>query len=64
MTDSQSTPRGASPGQADSTSPTTPLEVAAISLHEMFTAYRKAGFTEDQAVKIVAQCVVYGANRA
>jgi hypothetical protein len=34
-----------------------PLEQDATSMHEMFTALRKSGFTEDQALKLVALLV-------
>lgn len=31
----------------------TPLHTAAVSMHEAFTEFVSAGFTEDQALKIV-----------
>lgn len=37
--------------------PPTPLEVAAIGLHESFLAYTAAGFTEDQALELIAKIV-------
>lgn len=49
MADTHSTPQGAS------TLDPTPLEAAAIGLHEAFTAYLAAGFTEDQALTIIAR---------
>lgn len=33
----------------------TPLEAAAIGLHEAYTAYRAAGFTDDEALTIIAR---------
>jgi alkylhydroperoxidase family enzyme len=35
-------------------SPTWTLKESAISAHEVFTTLREAGFTEDQALKLVA----------
>lgn len=36
----------------------TTLETAAFALHEMFTALCQAGFTEDQAISIVAKTMM------
>jgi hypothetical protein len=37
----------------DQSEPFSQLVEAAISAHEMFKAYMQAGFTEDQALKLV-----------
>ncbi|WP_433364053.1 hypothetical protein [Streptosporangium sp. CA-115845] len=42
--------------------PITQLAEAAMSLHEMFTAYVGAGFTDNQALYLVGQLVA-GAHR-
>lgn len=34
-----------------------PLLVAAVGLHESFLAYRSAGFTEEQALSLIAKIV-------
>lgn len=34
-----------------------PLHLAAISLNELFLAYTAAGFTEDQALELIAKIV-------
>lgn len=54
MTDSQSTPKGA-PAFENPSAGLTPMEVSAIGLHEVFTAYVKAGFSEDQSLTIIAR---------
>jgi hypothetical protein len=33
---------------------------SAVALHEMFLSYRKAGFSEDQALKLIACIIVFG----
>jgi hypothetical protein len=33
--------------------PLTVMNQGAVAVHELFTAYMEAGFTEDQALKIV-----------
>lgn len=47
--DSESTAQGAD---------LTPLHLAAIGLHESFLAYTAAGFTEDQALDLIAKMVM------
>lgn len=37
----------------NSEEPLTVLNQGAVAIHELFTAYMEAGFTEDQALKIV-----------
>lgn len=36
----------------------TPLLATAVSLHEWFTALLEAGFSEDQAMKLIVQAMV------
>lgn len=40
----------------------TELQTAATSLHELFTAYTDAGFTEAQAMQIICQHVAVAGN--
>lgn len=46
----------------DPEDPITELATAAVSLHELFTAYVGAGFTENQAIYLVGQLIA-NANR-
>lgn len=39
-----------------------PALEAAIALHEMFLTFVQAGFTEDQALKIVLNMMISGTN--
>jgi hypothetical protein len=41
----------------------TPLQVFAVSLHELFLAFREAGFTESQAMFLTAQRMNADARR-
>lgn len=54
MEDAQSTPDGASIDELGLSVDRSPMVVAAIGLHEAFTAYLAAGFTETQALTIIA----------
>lgn len=54
MDDRSSTPKD---------SPLSPLEVAAVILHERFEAFMRAGFTEAQALHLVSLSVVPTAAR-
>lgn len=54
MDDDGRTEQGASTDGALPADPRTPLVVAAIGLHEVFTSYLAAGFTENQALTIIA----------
>lgn len=38
----------------------TPLAEGAAQLHELFRAYVEAGFTEAQAIDLIARIVAYG----
>lgn len=56
MDDSRRTPEGAiTEGATEPTDPTSPLVKDAIGLHEAYTAYIAAGFTENQALTIIAR---------
>lgn len=47
-------PRNPQPEPSD---PLGPLVAAAVTMHSLFVAYRDAGFTEDQALRLVAYVV-------
>lgn len=49
--------KSTSEGASTMPSEPSPLEVAAIGLHESFLAYTAAGFTEDQALELIAKIV-------
>ena len=42
--------------------PTPSLDTAAIALHEVFSSYVRAGFTESQALQLVSAQLVATAN--
>ncbi len=42
----------------------TPLEIAAVGMHEMYMSFRYAGFTRMEALKIVSDVVVNSMNDA
>jgi TPP-dependent indolepyruvate ferredoxin oxidoreductase alpha subunit len=44
----------------DPETPSTELAAAAHQLHEAYTAYREAGFTEDQAFELVKAILTAG----
>lgn len=46
----------------DEEEPMTRLNQNAAMAHELFTAYRQAGFTEDQALKLLVLVMMNGAN--
>jgi hypothetical protein len=56
MTDDRAAQR--EPESTEQGADLSPLEVAAIGLHEAYTAYRVAGFTDDQALTIIARMAV------
>jgi hypothetical protein len=45
------------PESTDQGADISPLHLAAISLHESILAYTAAGFTEDQALELIAKMV-------
>lgn len=42
--------------------PITEMQAVAVQMHEMFTAYVDAGFTEEQAMRILLRFIANGAN--
>jgi hypothetical protein len=44
--------------------PTTPAQRVGIALHEMYKMYLAGGFTEEQALKLIAYGVVANAQNA
>lgn len=40
--------------------PMTELAAAVVTMHELFTAYRKAGFTERQALELLKAVMLHG----
>jgi hypothetical protein len=55
MTDDRAAER--EPESTEQGADLSPLHLAAISLHESFLAYTAAGFTEDQALELIAKIV-------
>lgn len=50
-------PGQALPESTEQVADLSPLHLAAIALHESFLAYTAAGFTEDQALELIAKIV-------
>ena len=40
----------------------TPFSQSAAQVHEVFKTYTEAGFTEDQALKLIAYVLIFGSK--